>query len=127
MFPSVWPRLRAVTALLLFLILGAGCASVADPLEIGATRTAPVCSTLSCMTQEARGSFYESCVSSLSLYARSPTERRAIDAEYRYPFKSEDSYYQWVRMGGTGPSPQQWCRHYAARKVSGARPVMSLR
>ncbi|MEM8766644.1 MAG: hypothetical protein AAGE43_04320 [Pseudomonadota bacterium] len=79
------------------------------------------------MTQEAANAHYRNCVAKLGQYARSRGKQRAIDAEFRYPLKNEESYYRWVRMGGTGPSPQQWCREYAAQKISALRPVMSLR
>ncbi len=127
MSSTAWPRLRAVVLLLSFLSLGAGCASVADSRQVSAQGAVPVCSSVNCMNQQAMNSYYQNCLSNLGQYARSPARRRAIDAEFRYPLKNEASYYDWIRMGGTGPSPQQWCRGYAAQKVTGVRPVMSLR
>ena len=64
---------------------------------------------------------FDQCMKHLFNYAQRPTEKRAIDAEYRYPLRNADSYHSWLNMGGRGPAPHEWCRYYAYRKVSGGR------
>jgi hypothetical protein len=51
-------------------------------------------------------------------------ERKAIEATYRYPLTNTSTYYDWLRMGGQGPSPHQWCGDYARVKVG--NPLFGL-
>ena len=34
-----------------------------------------------------------------------------------YPLTDYTTYSIWMEMGGTGPSPEEWCREYARTKV----------
>ena len=34
-----------------------------------------------------------------------------------YPLTDYATYSVWRRMGGSGPSPDEWCREYARSKV----------
>lgn len=44
-------------------------------------------------------------------------EARRIDQTYNYPLVSWDGYSSWVRMGNTAPSPNAWCKSFAAHTV----------
>ena len=35
-----------------------------------------------------------------------------------YPLTDYMTYSIWLEMGGTGPSPEEWCREYARSKVN---------
>ena len=35
-----------------------------------------------------------------------------------YPLTDYTTYRIWLEMGGTGPSPDEWCREYARSKVN---------
>ena len=98
-------------------VLSGGCA-VAPPQTSYALTTA--CSRAECMRKVTMEPIYERCITHLVNYPRRPSEQRFIDAEYRYPLKSADSYHSWLRMGGSGPTPHEWCRTYAYRKVTSA-------
>ena len=34
-----------------------------------------------------------------------------------YPLTDYATYRIWMEMGGSGPSPEEWCREYARTKV----------
>ena len=34
-----------------------------------------------------------------------------------YPLTDYTTYTIWMEMGGTGPSPEEWCREYSRRRV----------
>ena len=34
-----------------------------------------------------------------------------------YPLTDYTTYRIWMEMGGSGPSPDEWCREYARSKV----------
>jgi hypothetical protein len=34
-----------------------------------------------------------------------------------YPLTDYTTYAIWMEMGGSGPSPEEWCREYARSKV----------
>ena len=62
--------------------------------------------------------YYEACVAGLFNRSSVRSVREAIYEEFRYPFSDANGYFSWLRMGGSGPAPQEWCRHYAYRKVA---------
>ena len=35
-----------------------------------------------------------------------------------YPLTDSATYRIWMEMGGSGPSPEEWCREYARSKVN---------
>lgn len=47
-----------------------------------------------------------------------PARQALIQKEYGYPLTNADTYFDWTQLGGTGPSPDQWCRRYADAKVN---------
>jgi hypothetical protein len=61
---------------------------------------------------------YHACMTGLFNQSSLRHVKEAIYEEYRYPFSDASGYFAWLRMGGRGPAPQEWCRHYAYRKVS---------
>lgn len=108
-------RYRRITAALvpgLAAVLTAGCASTAGPSCLS--------SSLDCLMQKARQPHIQSCVDDLYWYPhRDRQERQAIDARYGYPATSADTFFDLQRMGvASVPSPNQWCKRYAARKVA---------
>jgi len=96
----------------LAVVLMAGCASSGGP--------ACLSSSLDCLVQKAQQPYIRACVDDLYWYPhRDKLERRAIDARYGYPATSADTFFDLQRMGVAAvPSPNQWCRNYAARKVA---------
>jgi hypothetical protein len=93
-------------------VLMAGCASNAGPSCLS--------SSLDCLMQKAQQPYIQTCVDDLYWYPhRDKQARQAIDARYGYPATSADTFFDLQRMGvASVPSPNQWCKHYAARKVA---------
>ena len=95
----------------------AGCASTAEQQP---------CATLSCLKMRAHQDMAAACRNDLFWYPK--RLRKAIDAEYQYPLSSADSYFEWRRLGGDGPSPKAWCDAYATSRMRrGAPAYHSLR
>ena len=90
----------------------AGCAATADPEP---------CATLSCIKMRSHQDLSAACRNDLFWYPK--RLQRAIDAEYQYPLTSAEGYFDWVRMGGEGPSPQAWCDAYATARMQRGAPV----
>ncbi len=61
---------------------------------------------------------YQACLDGLFRQTNLRSEQEAIYQQFRYPFSNASGYNTWMRMGGSGPAPQEWCRFYAYKKVS---------
>ncbi|MEM7001556.1 MAG: hypothetical protein AAF529_12285 [Pseudomonadota bacterium] len=72
-----------------------------------------ICRTADCFAKQTQKELREQCHRDLTRYPRSRSARKVVDAKYRYPFTDAKTYYAWVRYGGSGPSPFEWCKHYA--------------
>ena len=102
-----------------------GCATHEAKTNLSAV---PHCTSVACMHMAAKAPLYEACMSNLSKRRYSHREQRAIVAEYRYPFTNSDGYSDWIRLGGRGPTPRDWCRGYADRKYGSMSGLsMSIR
>ena len=71
-----------------------------------------------CLHEATMEPHYDACVAGLFSQSGLRSVREAIHEEYRYPFSDANGYFSWMRMGGTGPAPQEWCRYYAYKKVT---------
>ena len=105
-------------ALLAALLLGAfGCAS-------DVTHT---CSPLTCIAQDTRDEVFGQCMSALNRTMLTDAEQELVDAKYHYPLKNAGNYIDFIRVGGRGPSPRQWCQAYSKEVVARAFPNLALR
>ena len=111
-------------------VLAGGCASGGSALAEsgGQTSQTSLCTTARCIHKAAMEPHYERCIDALFSQSARLSQREAVFAEFGYPFSDADGYFTWRRMGGTGPGPWEWCRHYAADRVANpyGRPL-SLR
>jgi hypothetical protein len=62
--------------------------------------------------------YYDACVNTLFRGALGYSARQALVEEYGYPFVDAAGYFDWRRIGGTGPAPREWCEHFAQQKVA---------
>ncbi len=102
-----WYRLTLAAVVVAVLVgITVGCSSSSSPVH-----EVP-CTTLRCMQQEAADRQVKQCLRALRAYdsTASRKEKAAIRARYPYPLTSEQSYQDWIRLGGTGMSPWAWCR-----------------
>ena len=99
---------RVVFAVLLAAALG-GCT--------GMQRAPEPCRSLHCLATAQFQNARRTCMKDLFTYERYRSRQDSIDARYGYPFVSTSNYQEWVRVGGTGPSPQEWCRDYASQQI----------
>ena len=107
--PAVAVPTLVKTYCMLLILVGSAAGCAGTPVS-GAN-----CVTLDCIMENARQDVARGCVNDLRRYER--RKAKAIDALYRYPLTNYDSYLNFVKLGGRGPSPLDWCADYATRKV----------
>lgn len=78
------------------------------------------CVAVACLHAQTASAVRDQCMHDLSRYTHlTKVEQDRIEQTYRYPLTNAESYGNWVRMGGRGPSPWQWCRNYARARTAG--------
>lgn len=78
------------------------------------------CVQVACLHAQAARAVRDQCMRDLYRYGQlTKAEQGRIEQTYRYPLTHAESYDNWVRMGGRGPSPSQWCRNYAQALSAG--------
>jgi hypothetical protein len=98
-----------------------GCASRQEEHPV-------VCADARCIQKVVMEPHYDACIRTLFRGAIGQQSRKAIVEEFGYPFTDASGYYDWRRMGGDGPAPDEWCERYARHKVTSPYGVgMSLR
>ena len=97
---------RWITTLLILLTIG--CSSTpAEP-----------CSSVACIKEEAAAELAKECRYHLFRYEYyNRRTQEAVRAKYPYPLTSAQSYNEWVKMGGTAPSPWDWCAAWASARI----------
>ena len=96
-----------------------GCASTGQSNQLDSGSVAiQSCATTSCIRDQVAKQVSKQCVSDLFWYeSRSKTRQEQINAEYRYPLTSWQTFHTWSRLGQAGPAPVEWCRGYAQAKL----------
>jgi|GEM_PF-6231464 len=102
---SRWHRFVTLPAVLLALLFSTGC--VNNPSQTVS------CMELHCIKNRIIVEQRNTCLRDLFSYERHRQHQAAIDARYNYPLQSSANYSEWRRLGGIGPSPVEWCQHYA--------------
>ena len=82
----------------LFIVLLLGCVSAGE-------KPSGIPTSLEEIKQQGRTALQRNCENDI-FWARQPL----------YPFVDFTSYNWWIKNGGSGPSPTQWCRTYAEWK-----------
>lgn len=106
--PGLRRRFAAIATGLGLAALVTGCASRVELAD---------CRSAQCIHQRAQQPLYKACITDLLRYSTDRRSQLAIDREYGYPFAGMQSYTDFQRLGGRGPSPHEWCRDYARAKV----------